>query len=240
MGMRVPLATVLALVLLGTGAIGLQAAQAEQPALGAPGWVRTPVVGLQVGHWQAQQLPAELADLRDNLGADADGYKEMDANYVVTEAAATILRGQGVRVDVLPATVPPGYQADAFVAVHADQDTGQHWRGYKVAASAVSQAKTDSGLLASDIGGEYAFQTGLPPDIHPEAISADMRYYFAFNWRYYKHAVAPSTPAAIIELGFVTDETDRELLFDHPDAAAQGLANGILQFLEGEAGLLPV
>jgi len=233
--MRTLRAGLLALVILGAGVAG-QTARAEEP-LPPFGWARTPVVGLQVGHWQAQQLPDELADLRDNSGADRDGYKELDANYAVTEAAATVLRTEGVRVDVLPATVPPGYQADAFVAVHADQDQGQQWRGYKIAPSAVTLAKAGSRLLADDIAGDYAAQTGLPPDLHPKAISQDMRYYFAFNWRYYEHAIAPGTPAAIIELGFITDQTDREMLFDHPDVAAQGLANGILGFLESEPGL---
>ncbi|MFI5267556.1 MAG: N-acetylmuramoyl-L-alanine amidase [Chloroflexota bacterium] len=237
--MRARLPGLLALVILGAGAAGPRTARAEPPTV-APGWARAPVVGLQVGHWQAQWLPDEMADLRDNLGADRDGYKEVDANYSITQATAAALRAEGVKVDVLPATVPPGYQADAFVAVHADQDLGQHLRGYKVAASAVSQAKAESRLLASDIGGDYALETDLPPDIHPEAITADMRYYFAFNWRYYKHAIAASTPAAIIELGFITNQTDRVVLFDHPEVAVQGLANGILRFLESQPDLVLV
>jgi len=190
-----------------------------------------------VGHWQARQLPDELAELRDNLGGARDGFTELDGNLAVTRAAASILRAQGVKVDLLPATVPPGYQADAFVAVHADQDAGQHWRGYKVAPSKVSQATADSRLLSDDIAGDYAAETDLPPDLHPRAVTSNMRYYFAFNWRYYKHAIAPTTPAAIIELGFITDQTDREVLFDHPEVPAQGLANGILRFLEREPGL---
>lgn len=232
--MRLRLSGLLALVILGVGAAGPRIARAEPPTV-ALGWARTPVVGLQVGHWQAQLLPDEMADLRDNLGADRDGYKEVDANYSITQAAAANLRAEGVHVDVLPATVPPGYRADAFVAVHADQDMGEHARGYKVAPSAVSQAKSDSRLLASEIGTGYITQTGLPPDIRPEAITADMRYYFAFNWRYYKYAIAPTTPAAIVELGFITDEADRDVLFGHPDVAGQALASGIMRFLENQA-----
>jgi N-acetylmuramoyl-L-alanine amidase len=237
--MRAPLVGFLALAIVGAGVAGAQTARAEQPA-SYPGWARTPVVGLQVGHWQAQLLPEEMADLRDNSGADRDGYKELDANYAITQATAAVLRAEGVKVDVLPATVPPGYRADAFVAVHADQDMGQHARGYKIAPSAITRDKADSGLLTDDIADEYAFQTQLPPDLRPEAITPDMRYYFAFNWRYYQHAIAPTTPAAIIELGFITDETDREVLFGQPEIAAQGLANGILRFLESEPGLIAV
>ena len=236
--MRGLLAGLLALSILGTGAA---AAYAAQPGPDAPAWNRTPVVGLQVGHWYAQQLPDEQADLRDNSGAVWNGYREVDTNYAVAEGAASLLRAEGVKVDVLPATVPPGYRADAFVAVHADQDVyGQARRGWKIAPSALTRAPDDSQRLADDIGGDYAAATELPPDLRPGAVTPDMRLYFAFNWRYYQHAIAPRTPAAIIELGFITDEGDRQVLFDRPGVAAQGLASGVLQFLAEEPRLASV
>jgi N-acetylmuramoyl-L-alanine amidase len=217
--------------------VGTGVALAEQPAP-APAWSRPPRVGLQVGHWYAQQLPDEQADLRDNPGADWQGWREVDVNYAVTQAAAEALRAGGVRVDVLPATVPPGYKADAFVAVHADQDlSGRDARGWKVAPSAFTMDKADSQRLAGDVGQQYAQQTELPADLRAGAITPDMRLYYAFNWRYYQHAVAPSTPAAIVELGFISDEADREVLYGQPYLAGRALAGGILQYLEESAGL---
>lgn len=219
--------------------LGAGVARAEQPASAFPSWRHTPVVGLQVGHWYAQQLPDEQADLRDNPGADWAGWREVDVNYVVSEAAAEALRAVGVQADVLPATVPSGYRADAFVAVHADQDlTGQDARGYKVAPSALTKNQAASAALAADVAGEYADQTGLPPDLRPDAITPNMRLYYAFNWRYYQHAVAATTPAAIIELGFISDEADREVLFGQPYLAGQALAAGIMQFLTTQKGLV--
>jgi N-acetylmuramoyl-L-alanine amidase len=136
-----------------------------------------------------------------------------------------------VAVDLLPATVPPGYAADAFVAVHADRDMEQHWRGYKVAASAISGNPDGSRLLAQDVGVEYAVGSNLPPDVRPDAITPAMRFYYAFNTRSFKHAIAAQVPAAIIETGFVSDPEDRDLLFGNQDTAALALAKGIERFL---------
>ena len=58
-----------------------------------------------------------------------------------------------------------------------------------------------------------------------------MKFYYAFNNRRYYYAVAPSTPAAIIETGFVTSPDDRALLAGEPDRAAAGVAAGLLGFL---------
>ncbi|MFN2225618.1 MAG: hypothetical protein ACK2UY_04915, partial [Anaerolineae bacterium] len=58
------------------------------------------------------------------------------------------------------------------------------------------------------------------------SITYDMTVYHAFN------EIDPSTPGAIIELGFMA--ADRDLLTDHAYEVAQGVARGISCFLEGE------
>jgi len=190
-------------------------------------------IGLQIGHMQTDQLPDELADLRAAWGGAEGTWRELDVNYAVTERAADLLRGAGARVDVLPATVPAGYKADAFIAIHSDQDQRLHTaRGYKVSGSDFAGPDQATGdQLADAIAKGYAPVTGLPEDTRPDAISDDMRYYYAFNFHYYRHAIAPNTPGAIVEMGFVTDPADRLLLFGQPDRAAAGLAAGIDSFL---------
>jgi N-acetylmuramoyl-L-alanine amidase len=59
-----------------------------------------------------------------------------------------------------------------------------------------------------------------------------MTYYYAFNSRRYCHAVAPGVPQAIIETGFLTSASDRQLLIGNPSVPAQGIADGIRAFLE--------
>lgn len=188
--------------------------------------IPAPRVGLQVGHWQSNELPEELANLRGNTGAFTAGYSEADVNRAVTERVATLLEAQGVIVDVLPATVPIRYQADAFVAIHADGSSSTATRGFKIATpwrtSPASQHLNDA------LTAEYAAATGLPQD---GRITFNMRGYYAFSWRRFDHAIDRITPAAIVEMGFLSSPTDRALMIGQPDVVAVGIANGILRYL---------
>src|SRR5204863_8856286 len=105
----------------------------------------------------------------------------------------------GVQVDVLPATVPPRYQANAFIALHADGDPAGQARGFKVARPGFSSLPDFDDRLVDALNQVYAADTQLPRD--DEHISLRMRYYYAFNSRRYCHAVAPGVPQAIIEMG---------------------------------------
>lgn len=46
-----------------------------------------------------------------------------------------------------------------------------------------------------------------------------------------ERAVAPGVPQAILEIGFLTNWSDRQLLLGNPDRAALGIANGVLRYL---------
>jgi hypothetical protein len=194
---------------------------------GRPGPKR---VGLQVGHWGNELLPPELEHLRESGGgAVGGGYTEVQINYDLAQRTATLLRARGVEVEVLPATVPVDYQADAFVAIHADGDAAGALRGFKLARSPLSKIPAWDDALVGWLYAEYGRATGLPRD--DDHITRNMEYYYAFNNRRYYNAVAPSTPAAIIETGFVTSAADRALLVGTPDRAAAGIAAGLLGFL---------
>jgi N-acetylmuramoyl-L-alanine amidase len=183
-------------------------------------------VGLQAGHWLGGSVPAEQAHLHSSAGTFADGYAEANVNLDIARRVAALLESIGVAVDVLPASIPPGYAADAFVALHADGFEQTSARGFKVGTAwATSPASEHLGVA---LAGEYERATGLPQH---GAITADMRGYYAFNYRRYAHAVAPTTPAAIIEMGFLTNPDDRALLVEYPDIAAVGVANGIVRYL---------
>ena len=80
-------------------------------------------VGIQVGHWKSSELPDELARLRTSTGARANGLAEVDINLAVGQRVVALLQQRGIETDLLPATVPPGYEADAVVALHADGST---------------------------------------------------------------------------------------------------------------------
>lgn len=185
-------------------------------------------VGLQVGHWKADELPDELEHIRRRAGGTVGGEKhEWEVVFRIAEETAEILRSQGIIVDLLPATVSPSYWADAFISIHADgnSDTGVH--GFRVAPPGLDI--TDRAEALSDsIETEYVSATSM--HIHPN-ITDDMRWYYAFNWLRREHAIHPMTPAAIVETGFLTNIQDRRILIDNPKLPAEGIANGILRFL---------
>jgi N-acetylmuramoyl-L-alanine amidase len=148
-------------------------------------------------------------------------------NLAIAERVARQLRDAGVTVDLLPATVPARYDADALVAIHADDGGGSNERGWKIAASWRSSPASRS--LRDTLAQAYGLAVDMPEDRY--GVSFNMRGYYAFSWTRYDHAAAPSTPAAIIETGFLTSAADRQVIVDDPERVARGISMGIMAFL---------
>jgi len=199
---------------------GIVAAEAGQPTLR---------VGLQVGHWQIADLPEDQARLRDQTGGSGGGYREVDINLAVGQATAALLEAQGVAVDLLPAAVPRGYRADAFVAIHCDASTDGGAHGYKLARYRDSLIGDRDDLLIGAISDEYGAAIGLPLD---DAITRAMTGYYAYNRRRYESTIDPRTPATIVELGFLTNAGDRAVLIGQQARIAEALVAGVRRFLE--------
>lgn len=185
-------------------------------------------VALQVGHWQRHQLPEELKKLRMNTGAVWKNYSEEQINMAIAQKTKELLEKKGFDVYLIPATVPPEYKADAFISIHADQNDNLQRRGYKASAATQDESGKAQDLLKA-IEKEYARATNLPYD---NDITPGMRYYYAFShWRF-QHSIAATTPAIILETGFLTNELDRAVLVNNPEKAAKGIANGIETFFQ--------
>jgi N-acetylmuramoyl-L-alanine amidase len=199
-----------------------------------------PRVGLQVGHLRSEELPEELARLRTSTGARYGNVTEAELNLDIVNRVKPLLEAQGVIVDVLPATVPPGYDADAFLAIHADGSRSAAARGWKLATP--WRASEASKALLAAVAASYGPATGLPEDVG--GVTFNMRGYYAFSWRRHQHAVARTTPAIIVEMGFMTSPADRGVLFGQPDRVARGIADGVMAYLRARdpnngAALLP-
>lgn len=183
-------------------------------------------VGIQVGHWRVDEAPAEFPSLRFQGGGSFDGVDEVEVNLDIAQRVASLLRGRGLVVDVLPATIPPGYLADVFVSLHADGDDYREARGFKIAHGFYRGPHEDE--LVESLTDSYADATGLPWD---DNVSGDMTDYYAFAWYRYEHALSPFTPAAIVELGFLSNAEDRQILLEEQSTVARGIADGITRFL---------
>src|SRR5690606_32502794 len=120
-------------------------------------------IGLQVGHLGAADQPDELAALRTSTGAHWDGVDEVTVNLAVVEALAERLTELGFEVDVLTATVPAGYRADALISVHADASLDTDRRGYKSAHSRPARNALEP-LLKLAVDRSVFLATSLPDD----------------------------------------------------------------------------
>lgn len=190
---------------------------------------RGPVrVGLQVGHLQAQDHPEELANLRYNTGAHASGLNEVDVNLAVAQQLKASLELEAIVVDLLPATVPKNYKADLVLSLHADASPDPWRRGYKS-----SHFRTPRNALEPDLKAyldeAYIYYSGFPDD--DANVSGSMLDYYAFNHRRYRHSVASSTPAVLVEMGYLSHNEDRSFLQD-PTNPAYALKRGIMAYLK--------
>lgn len=151
-----------------------------------------------------------------------DGLSEGATVQRIAERTADRLRRLGAEVDLLAEYDDRlnGYQADVLVSIHADSCIDRS--GYKVARSETSVIPDVEDRLIGCLMQSYSESTGLVFD--SDTITPDMTQYHAFK------RVAPQTPAAILEVGFLGG--DAGVIVRQPELPARGIANGIVCFLE--------
>jgi hypothetical protein len=186
-------------------------------------------VALQVGHWKVEEAPWELRNLDPHRQSKGAGYMEWEISLRIAQETKKILEEQGIAVTILPAILPSTYKADVFVAIHADQNPAAPWlSGFKVAPSAFDQSGKAK-LLSDIMIQEYRAATWLNQETY---IPSSMPYYYAFNHEKFIYAVHPTTPAVIIETGYLPNPRDRAILLSNPHMAAAGIANGVIKFFK--------
>lgn len=180
-----------------------------------PNWLRK--IGIVSGHRGPELDPGAVCP---------DGLTEAEINFNVAQMVVRELRSQGFSVDLLDEFDPrlENYQAAALVSIHANtcQDFGEQVSGFLVAAAAARvTARGDDEILVDCIAQYYHQSTKLA---RHNGLTEDMTNYHTFR------EIHPLTPAVIIELGFM--RADRDLLTNRPHEAAQGVADGVLCFLQ--------
>lgn len=187
-------------------------------------------VALQVGHWKNNEVPEELKNLRGNTGASGGGKAEWEVNYEIALLTKENLEKRGVAVELLPATIPEKYWADVFIAIHADGSEDLQKKGFKAAIPRRDLTGNADELLTY-VENSYQVATGLIKDPN---VTRNMRGYYAFGWWRYDHAVHPMTTSLILETGFLTNYSDRLTIVEKPEVSAEGLSNGILEYLAAQ------
>ena len=172
------------------------------------------------------ETPLRIGMLAGHRGAGygatcPDGVKEVDITTAIAARLQDKLQTAGYQVDVLDEFDArlEGYHAAVFVALHADSCI-RDMSGFKVASRTMPDESGDT--LQGCLQWSYRQATHLEPQ--PFGVTPAMTNYYAFD------RLAPETPAAIIELGFIS--TDRPILIGQPDQAAQGVYDGLICFLK--------
>jgi N-acetylmuramoyl-L-alanine amidase len=120
-----------------------------------------------------------------------------------------------------------GYRALAIVSIHNDscEYINDQATGFKVAAALNTHDVNRANRLTACLVDRYERTTGMT--FHAGSITGDMREYHAFR------EIDSNTVAAIIETGFLN--LDREMLTQHTETVAEGVAQGILCFAKNES-----
>ncbi|MCS6825070.1 MAG: N-acetylmuramoyl-L-alanine amidase [Caldilinea sp.] len=158
---------------------------------------------------------------------DVDGavmLTEVEVNAQIAGLAAERLRRTGASVMILDEYDArlQGLRVAVLLSLHVDSCIDAS--GFKAAVHRYSIIPETNRRLLDCINTAYAAATGLP--YHPNTVTHNMTEYHAFR------RIAPTTPAAILEMGFLGG--DRALLTEQSALAAKGVSDAILCFLEGE------
>ncbi len=194
-----------------------------------------PEIAILSGHWSGDNPPPDVVP---DTGAICDnGVREVDINKGVADKLVALLRGDGYRVDLLQEFDArlkrdnPDYAPQVFLAIHSDSCVhGPDYplaTGYKIAHADPSDNPEQDDRLVACLKRDYAAQVRAYNLVDNEnSITLDMTEYHAF------HQIVRTTPAAIIELGFLYN--DQPILLNHQDKLALGLANGLRAFLKND------
>lgn len=163
----------------------------------------------------------------DSGAVCADGITEADVNLKIATLVQQKLVSLGYKTDLLKEMDPRlvGYKASLLLSIHNDscEYVNDQATGFKVARAMSNTDENLSNRLEACLRVRYQEATNLP---WHDSVTNDMTLYHAFD------EIDPGTPAAIIETGFLN--LDYDILTRDTTTVANGVANGIICFLQNE------
>ncbi|MBQ1503528.1 MAG: N-acetylmuramoyl-L-alanine amidase [Clostridia bacterium] len=167
-----------------------------------------------------------------NSGAEGNGYREQDLVFRIGIETAAILRSRGfdVRLSRPTASTQLGtsnsssltarvndansWGADIFISLHANASENPSASGQE---AFVFSTLSSAYPLAGDILKQLNLSTGL----RNRGVTVRTNLYVLRR---------TSMPATLIELGFITNKEDADLMAERPDLFAEGVSNGVLEY----------
>lgn len=176
-------------------------------------------IGILAGHWQDN--PGEVC---------ADGLTEAEVNLHIANQTSQLLTNMGYQVDIFPEFDMGllNYQSAVFIAIYSGScaDNPPPSSGFKIGTSLTTQDLEIVNNLAVCVSEAYREKTSLPYNY--EVINPDHPAFHIFR------DLDKGTPAIMIEAGSLN--TDRIILTDKANLAAEGIVTGILCFLDSQNG----
>ncbi len=174
-------------------------------------------IGILAGYWE--DSPGEVC---------ADGLIESDVNYDIANRVKSLLEEEGYQIDLFPEYDLEflNYEGAAFIALYSGScaEVPLPPSGFSIGGSYLAQDPDEIDRLATCVSKEYQDATSLP--FTYEVIDQDHASYHIFR------DIDPTTPAIRLEMGSL--KTDRLALITQADATAEGIAAGILCYINNE------
>ncbi len=167
-----------------------------------------------------------------NAGSEGNGFREQDLVYAIGQLTAQQLRQNGFEVRLsrptpqtqlgtsntssLAARVNDAnaWGADYFLSLHTNASTFESATGSE---AFVFRRDSDAEVLAENILEQLNYATGLPT----RGVIARPGLYVLRRTR---------MPSILLELGFITNPVDAELMAYSPQLFAAGITNGVLAY----------
>ncbi len=168
-----------------------------------------------------------------NAGAEGNGYREQDITYEIGRRLGSILRDNGFEVRLSRPTADTqlgtsvstslaervnganSWGADYFISLHTNASVNPQANGAEVLVYSTS---SPSYQLAESVLEQLTLATG----VRGRGVVARPGLYVLRR---------TDMPAILVEMGFITNPENAELLVNSPQLFAQGIANGIIDFV---------
>ena len=172
-----------------------------------------------------------------NAGSEGNGYREQDIVYTIGVQLSRILEARGYETRLsrntpdevigtsnlssLRARVEEAnaWGADYFISLHTNASNNPAANGSE---AFVYRSPSEAARLASAMLEQLNLSTGL----RNRGVMVRPGLYVLRRTR---------MPSVLVELGFITNPRDADLMANSPELFAQGLADGITDFLRGNA-----
>ncbi len=171
--------------------------------------------------------------INPNAGAEGNGYREQDLVYEIGQETAALLRAAGQEVRLSRPTSEAQLGTSNASSLAARVNDANSWG----ADYFVSLHANASDITSASGSEAYVFRRGGEAEALAESILRELSYATGLQDR--GVFVRPTLyvlrrtrmPSTLIELGFITNPEDARLMAEEPWLFAQGVANGILDYL---------